>query len=88
VVVQDVLPYSLTTGSGRDIKLFDVNQVGLERRGYSKDAIAALHRAFRLLRDPKLNTSKAVAAIREEEPTAEVEEVLAFIASSERGIIK
>lgn len=88
VVVQDVLPYSLTTGSGRDLKLFDVNQVGLERRGYSKDAIAALHRAFRLLRDPKLNTSKAVAAIQEEPLTAEVEEVLAFIAASERGIIK
>ena len=29
VVVQDVLPFSLTTGSGRDIKLFDVNKVGL-----------------------------------------------------------
>ncbi len=88
VVVQDVLPYSLTTGHGRDIKLFDVNKVGLERRGFSAEAIQALHRAFRLLKDPKLNTSKALESIREESLSEEVAELLEFIASSERGIIK
>jgi UDP-N-acetylglucosamine acyltransferase len=89
VVVQDVLPFSLTTGSGRDIKLFDVNKVGLERRGFSPEQIQALHKCFRLLRDKKLNTTKAVEAIRAEVPdTAEREELLAFIASSERGFVK
>jgi UDP-N-acetylglucosamine acyltransferase len=89
VVVQDVLPFSLTTGSGRDIKLFDVNKVGLERRGFSPNQIQALHKSFRLLRDKKLNTTKAVEAIRAEVPeTAEREELLAFIASSERGFVK
>jgi len=89
VVVQDVLPFSLTTGSGRDIKLFDVNKVGLERRGFSPDQIQALHKSFRLLRDKKLNTSMAVAAIREQVvETAERQELLAFIATSERGFVK
>lgn len=89
VVVQDVLPFSLTTGSGRDLKLFDVNKVGLERRGFEPEQIAALHKSFRLLRDPKRNTSMAVAAIREEvAPTAERDEVLEFIATSERGFVK
>ncbi len=89
VVVQDVLPYSLTTGSGRDIKLFDVNKVGLERRGFGAESVQALHRAFRTLKDPKLNTTKAMEAIRAEgDVAAEVEEVLAFITASERGIIK
>lgn len=89
VVVQDVLPFSLTTGSGRDIKLFDVNKVGLERRGYSAEQIQALHKCFRLLRDKKLNTTKALEAIRAEVPdTAEREELLAFIATSERGFVK
>lgn len=88
VVVQDVLPYSLTTGHGRDIKLFDVNKVGMERRGFGKESIEALHKAFRLLRDPKLNTSKAVEAIRGELQGQEIDAVLAFIASSQRGIIK
>jgi UDP-N-acetylglucosamine acyltransferase len=88
VVVQDVLPYSLTTGHGRDIKLFDVNKVGLERRGFAKESIDALHKAFRILRDPKLNTSKAVEAICAELLTPEVDAVLEFISASERGIIK
>ena len=89
VVVQDVLPFSLTTGQGREIKLFDVNKVGLERRGFSADAIQALHKCFRLLRDKKLNTTKAIEAIRAEVPEVpEREELLAFIASAERGFVK
>jgi UDP-N-acetylglucosamine acyltransferase len=89
VVVQDVLPFSLTTGSGRDIKLFDVNKVGLERRGFSAEQIQALHKSFRLLRDKKLNTTKAVEAIRAEvADIPEREELLEFIASSQRGFVK
>jgi UDP-N-acetylglucosamine acyltransferase len=89
VVVQDVLPYSLTVGHGREIKLFDVNKVGLERRGFSPEAIQTLHKAFRFLRDPKLNTSKAVEAMREELASGpELEALLDFIASSERGFVK
>jgi UDP-N-acetylglucosamine acyltransferase len=89
VVVQDVLPFSLTTGSGRDIRLFDVNKVGLERRGFSADQINGLHKCFRLLRDKKLNTTKAVEAIRTEVAAfAERDELLEFIASSERGFVK
>ena len=89
VVVQDVLPFSLTTGKGREIKLFDVNKVGLERRGFSPDAIQVLHKCFRLLRDKKLNTSMAVEAIRAEVPaTVEREELLDFIATSSRGFVK
>jgi len=89
VVVQDVLPFSLTTGSGRDIKLYDVNKVGLERRGIPPDHIHALHQCFRLLRDKKLNTSRAVERIRAEvADTAEREELLDFIRSSERGFVK
>ncbi len=89
VVVQDVLPFSLTTGQGREIKLFDVNKVGLERRGFSAEAIQALHKCFRLLRDKKLNTSKAVDAILTEVPDLpERAELLAFISSSERGFVK
>lgn len=89
VVVQDILPFSLTAGSGRDLKLFDVNKVGLERRGFNADQINALHKCFRLLRDKKLNTTKAIEAIRAEVPEmAEREELLEFIASSERGFVK
>ena len=87
VVTQDVMPYSNTV-SERTTKAFGVNKIGLERRGFSPEAIAALHRAFRLLVASKLNTSQAIQEIRKAEVTPEVEELLAFIESSERGVVK
>ena len=88
VITQDVLPYSLTV-TPRESKLFAENKVGLERRGFGTDAIEKLHKLFRVLSKSGLNTTQAVERIRAEvPPTPEVEEVLAFIASSERGFIK
>jgi UDP-N-acetylglucosamine acyltransferase len=87
VVTQDVMPYSNTV-SERTTKAFGVNKIGLERRGFSPEAIAALHRAFRLLVASKLNTSQAIQEIRKAEITPEVEELLAFIEGSERGVVK
>ncbi len=88
VSTQDVLPYSLTV-TPRESKVFGENKVGLERRGFSQDTIEALHKVFRVLTKSGLNTKQAVERIRNEvESTGEVEEVLGFIASSERGFIK
>jgi UDP-N-acetylglucosamine acyltransferase len=88
VVTQDVLPYS-TTVSERLIKVFGANRTGLERRGFAKEAIEPLQNLFRILTRSNLNTSQALARIREEIPeTHEVREVLTFIEESQRGIIK
>jgi UDP-N-acetylglucosamine acyltransferase len=88
VVTQDVLPYS-TTVSPREIKVFGANKTGLERRGFSTETIEALQTSFRLLTRAGLNTSQAIERIRTEVPAAaEVDEVIAFIESSQRGIIK
>jgi UDP-N-acetylglucosamine acyltransferase len=88
VVTQDVLPYS-TTVSEREIRVFGANAIGLERRGYSKQEIEPLQNLFRILTRSKLNTSQAVDRIRAELPqTREVTEVLEFIASSSRGVVK
>jgi UDP-N-acetylglucosamine acyltransferase len=88
VVTQDVLPYS-TTVSERVIKVFGANRTGLERRGFAKEAIEPLQNLFRILTRSNLNTSQALARIREEIPeTHEVREVLTFIEESQRGIIK
>ena len=62
---------------------------GLERRGVSKEDIESLHKAFRLLTKSGLNTTQAVERISAEvEIGPEIEELLAFIASSERGFVK
>jgi len=88
VITQDVLPFSNTV-SEREVVVFAENKVGLERRGFSSEAIAALHKAIRLLTRSGLNTSQAIERIRAEvESCAEVDELLEFIASSPRGVIK
>src|SRR5216684_2251355 len=88
VITQDVLPFSMTV-SPREVKIFGANKTGLERRGFSADSIETLHKAFRLLTKSSLNTAQAVERIRTElEPSPEVEELLTFIDSSERGFVK
>jgi UDP-N-acetylglucosamine acyltransferase len=88
VVIQDVLPYSTTVGK-REIGVFGANRIGLERRGFETPVIEALQTAFRLLTRAKLNTSQAVERIRAEvPPCAEVDELLEFIRTSERGVVK
>ncbi len=87
VITRDVAPYS-TTSSSRDAKAYGANKIGLERRGFEAVAIDSLQKAFRLLTSPKLNTSQAVARIREEiQGCAEVDELIEFIESSDRGVI-
>jgi UDP-N-acetylglucosamine acyltransferase len=88
VVTQDVLPFSNTV-SERAIRVYGANHTGLERRGFARDTVESLQTAMRLLTRAGLNTSQAVERIRAEVPAcAEVDELLAFIAASRRGVIK
>jgi UDP-N-acetylglucosamine acyltransferase len=88
VITRDVLPFS-NTASDRDAKVFGENAIGLKRRDFSADSIDALHKAFRLLTRSGLNTSQAVERIIAEVPSShEVNELLDFIRTSERGFIK
>jgi UDP-N-acetylglucosamine acyltransferase len=51
--------------------------------------IAALHHAFHLLLSAKLNTTQALDAIRAEQNLpGEVEHLLRFIETSQRGVTK
>jgi UDP-N-acetylglucosamine acyltransferase len=87
VVVKDALPFALTVGN--HAKCYGLNTVGMKRRNYPRETIDALHHAFRLLLASKLNTSQAVARIREEMTnSAEVAELIRFIETSERGVVK
>ncbi|WP_419804326.1 acyl-ACP--UDP-N-acetylglucosamine O-acyltransferase [Terriglobus sp.] len=90
-ITQDVLPYSLTSVR-RENSAFGINKVGLERRGFTPDEIKQLRQAYRLLQGSKLNTTQALAAIRERVTAGEfgprVAYLAEFIARSERGIIK
>jgi UDP-N-acetylglucosamine acyltransferase len=88
VITQDVLPFS-TTVSSREHRVYGANATGLERRGFTKPAIDALNKAFRILTRSGLNTTQAVDRIHTEVPSSpEVDELLAFIGRSERGFVK
>jgi UDP-N-acetylglucosamine acyltransferase len=87
VITKDVLPYSKTV-SERNTHAFGVNTIGLERKGFTEKQIRNISAAFRLLLRAKLNTSQALAAIRRETVAPEVQVLIDFIESSERGIIK
>ena len=87
-ITQDVLPYSMTSAE-RDTHAFMLNKVGLQRRGFSRQRIAKLHHAFKVLLASKLNTSQALERLRAEEERGEdVDLLLRFIEASQRGIIK
>ncbi len=88
VVTQDVLPFSMTA-SERPIAVFGANKTGLERRDFSAAVIDSLQKAFRLLTRSGLNTTQAIERIRSEIPASpEIDELMAFIQASERGVIK
>ncbi len=86
-VVQDVVPFALVAGT--PAKISGVNAIGLKRRGFSPEAVAAIRQAFKFLFYSGLNTSQAVERIDSEmEITAEVQMILDFIKRSNRGLIK
>lgn len=90
VVTQDVLPFSRTSAV-RETHAFGVNSVGLERKGFSKDTVRRLQRAFRLLLNSGLNTSQALEQMRAknaDDPDQSVAKLIEFISTSERGVIK
>ena len=88
VVTKDALPFGRTIGS-RPARIFGVNTIGLERRGFTSERIGQLRQAYRYLLQSKMNTSQAMAAI-EADPSLDDDEVrylLGFIRGSHRGVI-
>jgi len=84
-IAQDVVPYCRV--SGNPPKLYGLNSVGLDRRGFSAETRGRLKKAYRILFQSELNLSQALARAREElELTPEVAHFLDFIGSSERGV--
>jgi UDP-N-acetylglucosamine acyltransferase len=86
-VQKDVCPYALV--GGYPLKTMGLNRIGLKRRGFSEKTMEVLEKTFRILFRSNLNTSQAIERIKTEvELIPEVQNVLDFIAKSERGIIK
>lgn len=86
VATQDVLPYMKTVGA-RDTKSYGVNTIGLQRKGFSAEAVEALKKAHRTLFHSNLLREEALAQVEAElGHIGEVAYLVAFIRASKRGI--
>ncbi len=86
IITKDCMPFMKVVGN-RPAKCYGPNTIGLERKGFSEDRRKALTAMWRILRSPKLNTTQALEKIRKElAGQSDVDQVLTFIASSQRGV--
>lgn len=84
---KDIPPYIIA--AREPIAYYGINLVGLRRNGFTDEQIAHIHDAYRIIYSSGLNVTEALAQIREQLPlTPEIEYILSFVESSQRGIIR
>ena len=82
-----LLKVILIIAAGNPLKLYGLNSVGLERRGFSDEVRKALKKTYRILFQSGHNVSQGLAQAEKEAPAIpEVKHLLNFIKDSERGI--
>ena len=87
VITRDALPFVKSVGE-RNAASYGINSIGLKRKGFSEEAIISLKRAYRILKQPGLNTSQALEKIASELPASqEVTELVEFIRKAGKGVI-
>ncbi len=87
VITQDALPFVKTVGHRPAV--YGLNKVGLERKGFDAETLKRLEVALRVLLRSGLSTSSALERLRlDHSDGAEVDELIEFVAGSERGVIK
>ncbi len=86
MAAQDVPPYSMVAGDRA--RLIGVNTVGLERRRFSAETIAALRRAMRTIFYSTMLRPEALAQVIERDgKIPEVRRLVDFIKASRRGVV-
>ena len=86
-VLTDVAPY--TKVFGLPAAYMGINYVGLKRRGFTREQIESIHDAYRVFYQRGMNASQAVEYMQTYLPvTPERDEIIHFIKSSKRGVIK
>jgi len=87
MVSKDVPPFCNATGDRA--RLHGLNIEGLRRRGFGREKIEGLKRAYRIIFQSKLKTRDALEKVRREVTLSpEIEKLIDFIAQSERGICR
>lgn len=83
----DIPPF--TRASGQHALLYGVNTVGLQRRGFSKERVSIIKKAYRILFRSELLKKDAIERLRKEfEGNEDVETLVRFIETSKRGVAR
>lgn len=86
-VVQDIPPFS--TCDGHPARVYGLNLVGLRRKGISHDSIKNIDQAFKLIFHSGLSAKHALERVEQTiEKTDEINYLINFIKSSERGLTR
>lgn len=87
LVRKDIPPY--TKAAREPLTYCGVNTIGLRRRGFTSEKISEIQDAYRIIFLKGLNNSKAIELVEKEIiPSDERNYIVAFIKSSERGVMK
>jgi len=85
---QDVMPFAKTVAA-RENSTYGINTIGLERKGFPKETIDALQRAYRLLVRSKLKLEDALQQIESDlSMYPEARYLAEFVRGSKRGVIR
>lgn len=86
-IVQDVPPYMIADGNPAEVRSY--NKIGLQRHGFSEEAMKAIKEAYRIIYRSKLNLQQAIEELQAEcKQCPEIVQMIEFVSNSPRGIIK
>jgi UDP-N-acetylglucosamine acyltransferase len=86
-VAQDVPPYMIASGSRAT--LYGVNQKGLARKGFSKEIISDLKKAYKIIWRDNKRLETVIQQVKQEiAPSPELDLLLDFLHMSKRGVIR
>ena len=87
VCLKDIPPF--VVAAGNTAAPHGINVKGLRRRGFDDDVIAALRRAYRIIYRSRLDLRSAIRAVESEAyPFSEISQLIEFLRTSKRGIIR
>jgi len=86
-VPKDVPPY--IRAMGEPLRYAGLNSVGLQRKGFSTEALSELKKAYRIFYRSNLTVTKALEKIESDlNQIEEIKDLVRFIKSCERGVIR
>lgn len=87
LVRKDVPPF--VKAAKEPLSYIGINSIGLRRRGFDSEKINEIQNIYRILFQKNNNTTQALRILEAEiDATPERDEVITFIANSQRGIMK